>query len=350
MKYLNSIMEAAVTKKVIISGYYGFNNFGDEEILSILVSKLKEWGADITVFSSNPDWSSNVHSVNTVNSFCLPSIIKEIKISDILISGGGSLLQDVTSLKSLIYYTLIIFLALFFRKKVIIFAQGIGPINNPVARFLVLNILKFCTYITVRDEKSYNLLKRYGVDSKIVPDPVYSLKTAVTEHSGVGIQLRRFKSMNEDFLSALAKKVVETFSGKSIKIISLQDALDFEVCKTFESKLKEISPDIDTELVTNTSLNDIINRLSSLEYLIAMRFHALLIGIKSGVKSLGINYDIKVEQLAADASVPLISLTDFSDFDEKFDALLAENTANSHKFAESRQFDWASFKQYFEEN
>ena len=349
MKFSDSIMEEDVTKKVVISGYYGFNNFGDEEILSVLLSKLKQWNTDITVFSSNPDWSSSVHDVKAVCSFNLQQVIKTIIKSDIIISGGGSLLQDVTSLKSLIYYSLIIFIALFFRKKVIIFAQGIGPINNSFARFIVMNIIRFCSFITVRDENSYNLLKKYKIKAKLVSDPVYSIDVNHVNHAcEVGVQLREFKTVSDEFLNILAHQVVKNFSDKKIKIFSLQDALDLDICNSFRIKLNNISKDIKTEVVTNNSLLSIAEQLSSLEYLIAMRFHALIIGIKAGVKSLGINYDIKVEQLANDASIPLLSLEDFSDFDEKFQSLKEESSAALSDFARSKQFCWDEIKQFFD--
>ena len=110
MIFLKFIMEDTVTKKVVISGYYGFKNFGDEAILSVLLDFLKKNDSDIVVFSSNPEWTILNYSVNSVYSFDYKAIFKNIKNSDILISGGGSLLQDVTSLKSLVYYCLIIFL------------------------------------------------------------------------------------------------------------------------------------------------------------------------------------------------------------------------------------------------
>ena len=140
---------------IVISGYYGFKNFGDEAILSVLINHLKSFeNVDITVFSSDINYTSEAYLVNCVNSFDFFNIIKTIKNSDVLISGGGSLLQDVTSAKSLIYYSFIIALAILFNKKIIIFAQGIGPLNNFLSKFLVKNLLRYCKLVTVRDEKS----------------------------------------------------------------------------------------------------------------------------------------------------------------------------------------------------
>ena len=93
-----------MTKKVCISGYYGFDNFGDETILKILTETLKLIIPDIeiTVFSSSPEKTAEELNVKSTYTFKIPQIIKEIYNTDTLISGGGSLLQDVTSIKSLI--------------------------------------------------------------------------------------------------------------------------------------------------------------------------------------------------------------------------------------------------------
>ena len=83
-----------------------------------------------------------VSVVNNSSNQAAKSGINTIKNSDVLISGGGSLLQDSTSLKSLFYYLFVIFLAEHYKKKVIIFAQGIGPIKNPAGRFFTKKLLK----------------------------------------------------------------------------------------------------------------------------------------------------------------------------------------------------------------
>ena len=88
--------------KYVVSGYIGFDNFGDEAIANVLISHLKKNDAEkITVISSNPEKTSANYGVESVGMLKFLSAVKD---SDVLISGGGSLLQDVTSLKSLIYY------------------------------------------------------------------------------------------------------------------------------------------------------------------------------------------------------------------------------------------------------
>ncbi len=326
--------------KVLISGYYGFKNFGDEAILSVLVSHLKEIGADITVFSSDTVYTSKKYSVNSVRSFYMPDVLKEIQNTDVLISGGGSLLQDVTSLKSLVYYSFIIALALLFNKKVIIFAQGIGPVNNKFAQFIVKNLLKHCSYVTVRDNDSLKLLNKWNVKSELVCDPIFSMNLRPkTENGVVGIQLRDFKTMNLNLLHKLALLVVTKFSDKKVEIYSLQEALDLDLCKRFESVLHAFNPDLKTEIVTD----NIIEKVSRLEYLIAMRFHAVLVALKCGVKTCAINYDIKVEKLANEASIPLISMDAKENLEEVYSKMINLSKNDLLRFAETKTFNWEKF-------
>lgn len=324
--------------KICLSGYYGFKNFGDEAILSVLVNHFNEH--DITVFSSDPEFTSKTYNVNSVKSFDIKKVIEEIKSCNVLISGGGSLLQDVTSLKSLVYYTAIIALAIMFNKKVIIFAQGIGPINNRFAQLVVKNLLKLCNIVTVRDEKSLFLLNKWGVNAKLVCDPIYSLEIPQQEPENIiGIQLRDFKTMSDNLLQKLALLIVTKFSDKKIEIFSLQEALDLDVCKRFERILKSFDPDIETEIVTD----NIIERLSHLQYLFAMRFHAVLCAIKCGVKTCAINYDIKVEKLAQEASIPMISMDAHENLEDIYLKIQNLNKDELLRFANSKKFNWDDF-------
>lgn len=330
--------------KISISGYYGYKNFGDEAILEVLVEHLKSIGCqDITVFSSDVEYTENKLKVNAVKRFDIPNVVKTIKNSDILISGGGSLLQDVTSLKSLIYYSAIIALGFLFNKTVIIFAQGIGPLNSSVAKFIVKNLLKYCTYVTVRDENSFKLLESFKVKSDLVCDPIYSLSVKDRNCDGsVGIQLREFKTMNYNLLQKLAMLIANKFPNKKIKIFSLQKTLDYELSKKFESMLKLMNSDINTEIIED----NIIENISTLEYLFAMRFHAILVALKYGVKTCAINYDIKVEKIANDAKIPLISMEANENFEEIFEKIEQLNSDNIKQFANSKSFDWAKLDEF----
>ena len=329
--------------KVLISGYYGYKNFGDELILSVLVNHLKSLNSDITVLSGDVEYTEQNNGVRAVKRFDIAKVINEIKNCDVLISGGGSLLQDVTSIKSLIYYAFILSLGILFNKKVIIFAQGIGPLNSKLSKTIVKNILKCCSYVSVRDEKSQNLLSDWKIKADLVCDPVYSLKLSKFENQAdknkVGIQLRDFPSMNYNLLQKLACLICEKFPDKKIEILSLQKSQDYEVCVKFKNILLNINPSIQAEIVEE----NIIKTISGLEYFIGMRFHSLLIALMSGVRACAINYDIKVETLSKEAQIPLISMSAKENFEEIYNLLQNLNAEKLLQYTNSKRFDWSEF-------
>lgn len=332
-------------KKVLISGYYGFGNFGDETILSVLVKKLKEITPDIRVFSSHPQKTKELYVVQSTFFVCSCQVLYRLMTCNVLISGGGSLLQDVTSIRSLLYYLCVINAALFFRKKVIIFAQGIGPINNKFAAFLTKKTLQKCTLVTVRDRKSRLLLHKWGVEADLVCDPLFDL--AVPEHqpsNKVGVQLRRFKTLKDELLNKLAEYVNKNFSDKEIEIYSFQDSLDLAVCQKFEKILKSINPQIKTTLIFSQSSNQMIEKISKLDYMIAMRFHAVLTALKFGIKTLAICYDVKVEKLAEEAQIPFVSMNADEDYDNSFEQLKNLDGQQLVEFSGSKHFDWSKIE------
>ena len=105
--------------KAVCSGYYGFDNFGDDAVLKVLVEMFSK-KYNLTVFSSSPDKTAIQYGVKSVYSFDYLAVIDKIRKSEVFISGGGSLLQDVTSFKSLLYYLLLLYIAILLKKKIII--------------------------------------------------------------------------------------------------------------------------------------------------------------------------------------------------------------------------------------
>ena len=178
----------------------------------------------------------------------------------------------------------------------------------------------------------------------ILFDPIYSLDIASqTASETVGVQLREFKTMNYNLLHKLALLIITKFSDKKIEIFSLQEAQDLELCKRFEQILHTFNPDIKTEIVCD----DIINKISKLEYLIAMRFHAVLTALKSGVKTCAVNYDIKVEKLANEAGIPLISMDAHENLEEIYEKMQNLSKDDLLRFAKSKNFDWSEFDKLF---
>ena len=90
--------------KIVISGYYGFANAGDEAMLAAIVKALRstENSVKLTVISGNPQITAAKYGVASIHRFNPLEIFLSLRSCDLLLSGGGSLLQDVTSKRSLL--------------------------------------------------------------------------------------------------------------------------------------------------------------------------------------------------------------------------------------------------------
>ena len=328
-------------KKILISGYYGFDNFGDDAILHVMVSELKKHlnNPKITVISNNPAKIKRIYDVDSIHRFNSKEIINKMKEYDVFISGGGSLLQDVTSCRSFLYYLSLIFLAKYLGKKTIIFAQGIGPISTILARFLTSLVLKKVDLITVRDKESQNYLKKLGVDSILATDPAWCLEISTEEKLlkvdkiNIGVQLREWKTLTNKNLNVVANILSEKFNDEKncINLISLQDTHDLEIMQRLKNILLKKDLQSEVRIYSGLSINQSINILGNLDYLIGMRFHACLISANFNVPTLALSYDPKVTSLALESKMPFINMNALNKNKDNFVLKLDELISNKEK-------------------
>ena len=337
-----------MAKKVLISGYIGFSNFGDDAIFAILTRHLKAKGFEITALSSNPSKTKKQFKVNTLKYMNLFDIIKGIASCNYLISGGGSLLQNATSNFSLLYYITIILLAKLMFKKVIIFAQGIGPINGSFWQKLTAFTLSLCDLVTVRDAQSYKLLGSWKIKSRLINDPAWDIPVLPRESRGyVGVQLRHYANMHPDFIKVLVKYIGLYFSDRRIILYSFQNSQDLKVCYLFEKALKSQWPQMKYEIRSQNTIKSIVEGFSNLEYLFAMRFHACLLGLKYGIKVFALPYDPKVANLAQEFELQSIDVSRKpDDYNDKFRRFIEFKEHKEITQKRKTVFDWSVIDKY----
>ncbi len=119
--------------QVVMSGYYGFANAGDDAILEAIQQAIHEASDDIgvTVLSNDPELTRKQYGMEAIPRFRMWKVFSALRRSDALLSGGGSLLQDTTSTRSLFYYLSVIRCAQLLGKPVMLYANGIGPVRQP---------------------------------------------------------------------------------------------------------------------------------------------------------------------------------------------------------------------------
>lgn len=298
--------------RIVISGYYGFNNIGDESILKAVVDNLRERidDIDITVLSQNPASTEEKFGVKAVERMKPSRIIKSIAKSDLLISGGGSLLQDVTSRKSILYYLAVIWIALFFGKKVFIYSQGIGPVNSTFNRRLMIWTLKKVNYIVVRDEGSREFLLEYGLsDDKmlVTADPVIRIKKPGLEAGRrilsraefnfdsdtpmIGVAVKG-NIKDRDFLDEICdgiNRLIEKYNAR-IVLIPFHFSEDMPITEEIQRRVGGNITCIKEKCLTEEMLSIIGN----MDILIGVRLHSLIHAAIMEVPMIGISYDPKV--------------------------------------------------------
>ncbi|MEN2767345.1 polysaccharide pyruvyl transferase CsaB [Ornithinibacillus xuwenensis] len=311
---------------VVLSGYYGFDNVGDEAILFSIIHALRNAQPDIniTVLSNNPEKTMQTYQVNSVNRRSLWAVRKVIKQSDGLISGGGSLLQDVTGPMSIPYYTGIIQLAKFYRKPVFIYAQGMGPINRKLSKWIVKVTLNKADGITVRDDNSRNLLKTIGVksDARIAPDPVLGLDSSSfisswleeqkIETPIIAVSVRNWKE-HRAYKERIAKcldRLVQ--NGMTVIFVPMHGIHDYEASQDVASFMQEkslISPH-------DATIEEKISLIGASTLLIGMRLHSLIFSALRITPFIAISYDPKIDSFAMICEQPVIGDVTAKSWDE----------------------------------
>lgn len=288
--------------KIVISGYYGYDNLGDEAILYSLIKNIKKKlpDAEITVLSGNVEETKKKYNVNAVDRFKLPGIIKELSGSSVFVSGGGGLLQDITGFKTLQYYLGLILLAKLMFKPVMVYAQGIGPINTKLGKFLIPVILNQVNLITVRDQNSKDTLAKLKVKKPpitVTADAAFSLDAPVKNNKTekimkIGISARPWNTKINyvSILANVADHLIETHKAK-IYLLPFQERQDYKTCEDILSQMKN-KAEVAENLKLPEEMLEFINRL---DFLIAMRLHALIFAAICQVPLIGISYDPKVK-------------------------------------------------------
>lgn len=311
--------------KILISGYYGFHNIGDEAVLRCVTEQLSSTipNAELTILSNDPQDTREKYQVNSIPRMHLFQVFKAIRNTDMLISGGGSLLQDATSRISILYYLAIIFLALLLHKRVFIYSQGVGPIRSKLNRKLTGFILKKVDGIAVRDEKSAQLLSEIGVPMghiTVTADPVLRLHKAdmargqeilsrlgVKPHSDRPLVGWAIKATNDGFLDEVERSVrylKETYQADCV-FIPFHYEQDAKVIEVLAERLGD-----QAYYVTDKHLiDDMLSIIGNLDLLIGVRLHSLIYAAVSDVPMLGISYDPKIDAFLESISLRSISGT-----------------------------------------
>lgn len=319
--------------RVAVSGYYGFDNTGDEAILMAMVSTLKALAqnVEITVFSRSPRETSRAYGVKAVNRWNPFAVGWALLRSDILLSGGGGLLQDVTGARSIAYYLAVVALAKLLGKTVVYYAQGVGPVRTRFGRWLTRLISNRVDLITVRDQASRDDLLAMGVNRPplvVTADPVLALSPqqipkelgkaflerlrsesvkaggeppaaqpgapgcAAGAKRTLGIAVRDWQGLFEfkRVVAVVADRLVR--EGWEVVLVPFHYPVDLKACKDVSLLMQEPNLLVREKLPVET----LFSLMGEFDVVLGMRLHALVMACVMRTPCVGISYDPKVDR------------------------------------------------------
>lgn len=287
----------------IVSGYYGFGNTGDDAVLTVLIKeiKLREDAAKIAVISEKKYPELERFGVHFICRRSIRKTLSALSRAKTLIFGGGSLMQDVTSCRSLIYYALILKAGRALCDRTVIFANGIGPLDKAGEK-IAAGMLSSADAVSVRDPVSLGEAVRLGADPAAVTlsaDPVFLMDThpagGRTLLSGAGVDGRFFAVSLRNFPEC-EKSVHEVVrfckmmknNGLFPVFFPMQDSADGELCR-------RAAKECGGAVIADISAEEILSVLALSEFSVGMRLHFLLFSLMTGKPTVALSYDPKID-------------------------------------------------------
>ena len=295
----------------LVCGAYGRGNAGDDAILEAIVTELRQIDPDlpIWVLSRNPDDTRLTYRVNSIYTFAFPRFLRRMGKTRLYINGGGSLMQDVTSHRSLWFYLFTISAAKRLGCQVMMYGCGIGPIHSPANRRRAAKVLqKSVDAITLRDTHSREELEDMGVTNPEIilsADPTVILPAApeqvvdgILESQGIdprgryiGFALRPWPGFEEKaaLFGAAADYAYEKY-GLTPVFLPIERRLDVGAAKLAAQHMK--APHY---ILPETGSSDhTIGLFARMQVVVSMRLHALVFAAGQGVPLVGVVYDQKI--------------------------------------------------------
>ena len=310
--YKSIVADHADEKKydVSLSGYYGFNNCGDDALLHAIINDLKEIKPDIriNVFSANPKKTRRDYAVDSSFRFNFCTLSKTLKKTKMLINGGGSLIQDATSSRSLSYYTHVLKKAHELGCKIFVYANGIGPISDKNVK-RAGEALALCDGITLREPASLSELERLSIDPSkaiVTADPAITLSGCsekkvfeILSEMGISherkilcVSVRDWAGNDPNLFVSLAKVLDEVCEKQDVDVLFVPMKMpdDLKASRRVASLMKKAYV-CEKEL----SYDELIGIISQSYLVVGMRLHTLIFSVGAGVPTVGIIYDPKID-------------------------------------------------------
>ncbi len=313
--------------ELALLGYYGFGNAGDEALLAGVLQGVRLLAPDVRplVLTADPAGTSALHGVSTADRWRPGAVWRSFSSARALFLGGGSLLQDVTSRRSVYYYLGVLALAQARGVRTCLFGQGIGPLRAPATRRLARRVLARCTGIWVRDAGSYEETLRLGVRPaggdrpgpllRVTGDPVFLLLPPAPAETArpagelpIWVVAARPWPEGERWQPHLLAALLPAAqaAGVNVVFLAMQPAADHALA--VDLARQAAAAGVPAQAVAPRDFREVQQQLARADLVVAMRLHALIMAVQGGVGSVAISYDPKVAALAELFALPVVTV------------------------------------------
>ncbi len=306
--------------RLVLSGYYGFGNTGDEAILAAMVSgvraRLPE--VEIVVLSAKPEQTAKTHGVMAASRWSLWQQLSAIHAADLFIQGGGGLFQDTTSKLSALYYLNQLVIARTVRTPFVIFAQGVGPLQSSYLRGALVRNFSRARLVTVRDPDSAEDLVAWGLHDPepiVTADPVLLLEPAPPQR--VEEMLAALELPPSDYILVALRSwpaaegayeaIVRWLNDldRAVLLLPFQYNQDVAIARHIQSRLQPGAAKVPAGPYEPC---EIMGLIQAADEVLAMRLHALIMACAVGTTAAGLSYDPKVNAFCHRSGQPVMDL------------------------------------------
>ncbi len=302
---------------LLLAGYIGCGNLGDDAIMLGFSNGIHRYGHECQVLSGRPEETNRLHGVPAVPRRDFKRIKEAIGESDALVFPGGSIFQDVTSFRSVLYYSRLVKMAKKAGKKVFMVGQGVGPLKTIIGRSFARQAFQSADLIAVRDSASATTLKELGVkhSPRITADCAFLLSAPHRADDSLGFQVGEMKTVGiaarplgkgHDVVGIISDFCRLLFQSGAMPILLAMDRNeDVPLIQQIEDRAGGKIPD----LRKLESPGDIQSRIARMDTIVAVRLHAGILASTVGVPSLMLAYDPKVTAFARQLDIgPAVSM------------------------------------------
>jgi polysaccharide pyruvyl transferase CsaB len=282
--------------KVLLAGYIGFGNLGDEAIAASVTARLEAAGHEVRLLSGQPQESRQAHGVPAYHRVW--SVPRALIWADVLLFGGGGLLQDKTSRKSLTYYLTLLRLASRLGVKRVLFGQSVGPLS-PGGGQAVARALDGAS-VLVRDAASQARLSKLGVPATLGADAALSLPNVpeATPPEGWLIIPRADVAGAQAALEVLTQRLTQ--SGTPVRAMALEPGADAAAAQG----LKQMGATV----LEAPSVREARAAVAASVGVVSVRLHGLIFAFGLGRAGVGVAYDPKVEAFASETGFQTVAV------------------------------------------